>query len=171
VDVAGTILEPQDLSGLGQVGEQRIVTGDLAVMGVKAARRPSHFSAGADHGAIQVDSQSGELQFLDLLIEQLAVEPHQRVQRALSKLLEPVDHRTVAGNTRQSAQPREQRIVGHEAQVAQPARADYQQTDHQQHQVAGAIIAAQILLGKCAPDARLQANQHQEAPQQFQTAI
>lgn len=171
MDIAGTVLEPQDLPGLGQVSQQRIVTGSLAVMGVKAARRPRHFGAGADHGAIKVDSQPGALQLLDLLIEQLAVEPHQRVQRALSKLLEPVDYRAVAGNARQSAQPREQRIVGHVAQVAQPARADYQQTDHQQHQVTGALIAAQILLGKCAPDARLQANQAEEAAQQFQTAI
>ena len=38
VDIAGTVLQPQDLPGLRQVGEQRIVTGDLAVMGVEAAR-------------------------------------------------------------------------------------------------------------------------------------
>ncbi len=79
-----------------------------------------------------------------------AVKPHQRAQRALSKLLKPVDHRAVAGNARQSAQPCEQRIVGHIAQVAQAARADYQQTDHQQHQLTGAIIAAQLLRGKRA---------------------
>jgi len=140
-------------------------------IGVKAARRPSHFGAGADHGAVKVDSQSGELQLLNLRIEQFAVKPHQRAQRALSKLLKPVDHRAVAGNARQSAQPCEQRIVGHIAQVAQAARADYQQTDHQQHQLTGAIIAAQLLRGKRALDARLQANQDQEAAQQFQTAI
>ena len=82
-------------------------------MGIKAACGPGHFSAGADHGAVKVDRQSGKLQLLDLLIEQFAVEPHQRPQRSLGKLLEPVDHRAVAGQARQSAQPREQRIVGH----------------------------------------------------------
>jgi len=55
--------------------------------------------------------------------------------------------------------------------VVQPARADYQQADYQQHQLTGAIIAAQLLRGKRALDARLQANQHQEAAQQFQTAV
>src|SRR5437867_13081430 len=90
MDVAGTVLEPEDLSGLGQMGEQWIATGSLAVMGVKAARGPGHFSAGADHGAVKVDSQSGQLQLLDLLIAQFAVEPRQRSQRSLGKLLEPV---------------------------------------------------------------------------------
>jgi hypothetical protein len=62
-------------------------------------------------------------------------------------------------------------MVGHIAQVAQPARADYQQTAYQQHQLTGAIIAAQLLGGKRALDACLQANQDQEAAQQFQTTI
>ena len=69
MDVAGTVLEPEDLSGLSQMGEQWIVTGRLAVMGVKAARGPGHFSASADHGAVKIDRQSGKLQLLDLLIE------------------------------------------------------------------------------------------------------
>ena len=108
---------------------------------VKAARSPSHFSAGADHGAVQVDSQSGKLQMLNLLIEQFAVKPHQRAQGGLSKLLEPIHHCAVGGNARQSAQPRKQRIVGDITQMAQSARADHQQTDYQQYQVTGTIIA------------------------------
>jgi hypothetical protein len=141
VDVAGTIVEPQDLSGLGQVGEQRVVTGNLPVMGVKAARRPRHFSAGANYRTLKVDSQSGQLQLLDLLIEQFAVEPRQRAQRSLGKLLKPVDYCAITRHAGQPAQPREQRILGDIAQVAQPAPADHQQTDHQQHQPTGAIIA------------------------------
>ena len=112
VDVARTVLEPQDLSGLSQVGEQRVVTGILGVMGVEAAHRPSDLTAAADHGAVEVDSQSSEIQFLDLFIERFAVDPCQPAQRGLSKPLEPVDHRAVAGNAGETAEPSEQGIIG-----------------------------------------------------------
>src|SRR5437667_12044790 len=92
VDVAGTVLEAEDLPGLRQVSEQRIVTGVLAVMRVKAACGPSHLTTGTDDGAIKVDSQTPQTEPGDLLIEQFAVKPHQRAQRALSKLLEPVNY-------------------------------------------------------------------------------
>ena len=92
-------------------------------MGVEAAEGPADFGAGADHGAVDVDRQSPQPELLDLLIEQFVVKPHQRAQRALGKLLEPVDHRAVAGNAGQSAEPREQRIVGEIAQSGFSRRA------------------------------------------------
>src|ERR1700687_4794542 len=106
VDVAGAVLEPEDLAGLRQVGEQRVVTGVLGVMRVKAPCSPSHFTTGTDDGAVEVDRQTPKTELGDLLIEQFAVEAHQRAQRSLGKPLEPVDHRTVAGNPRQTAEPR-----------------------------------------------------------------
>ena len=108
MDIAGAVLEPEDLAGLRQVGEQRVVTGVLGVMRVKAACSPSHFTTGTDDGAVKVDSQTPKTELCDLLIEQFAVEAHQPAQRRLRKLLEPVDHRAVAGNTRQTAEPSEQ---------------------------------------------------------------
>jgi hypothetical protein len=57
------------LAGLRQVCEQRVVTGVLGVMGVKAAHRPGHFVTSADHCAVEIDRQSAELQLLDLFIE------------------------------------------------------------------------------------------------------
>src|SRR6267154_2628771 len=108
VDVAGAVLESEDLAGLRQMGEQRVVTGVLGVMRVKAACRPSHFTTGTDDGAVEVDRQTPKTELCDLLIEQFAVEAHQRAQRSLRKPLEPVDHRAVAGNPRQTAEPREQ---------------------------------------------------------------
>src|SRR6202043_2605571 len=96
VDVAGAVLEPEDLAGLRQMGQQRVVTGVLGVMRVKAPCSPSHFTTGTDDGAVEVDRQTPKTEFGDFLIVQFAVEAHQRAQRSLRKLLEPVDHR-VAG--------------------------------------------------------------------------
>src|SRR5208282_621997 len=108
VNVAGTVLEPEDLSGLCQVGEQWVVTGVLGMMRVKTACGPGHFTTGTDDGAVKVDRQTPQFELLDLLIEQFAVDPRQRAQRGLSKLFEPVDHRAVGGNAGETAEPSEQ---------------------------------------------------------------
>jgi hypothetical protein len=54
VEVAGTVLAPQDLPGLSQMGQPRVVTGVLGLMGVEAAHRPGDLVASAHHGAVEV---------------------------------------------------------------------------------------------------------------------
>ncbi len=84
-------------------------------MGVEATHGPGDLVAGADHGAVEVDRQSPQIELLNLVIEQLTIDPHQCAQRGLSKLLEPVDDRAIAGNAGETTEPREQRIAGHVA--------------------------------------------------------
>ena len=115
VDVAGAVLEPKNLPGLREMCEQRVVARVLGVMGVEAAHGPGDLAAGADHGAVDVNRQSAQIELLNLLIEQLTVDPHQCAQRGLSELLEAVDDRAIAGNAGQTTEPREQRIAGHVA--------------------------------------------------------
>src|SRR3984893_11988514 len=140
------------------------------MMRVEAPHRPGDFVTGADHGAVEVDRQSAKLQLLDLFIEQLAVDPRQRAQRALSKLLEPVDYRTVAGHAGETAEAREQGILGQVTQVLEPPRADHQQPDHQQDQVSAAVIAA-CMLTQRSSNPRLQLDEVKVAAQQFQSAV
>ena len=113
MDVAGTVFEPQDLPGLREVRKQRVVARVLGVMGIEATHGPRDLAAGADHGAVDVDRQSAQIELLNLLIEQLTVDPHQCAQRGLSELLEPVDDRAIAGNAGETTEPREQRIARH----------------------------------------------------------
>jgi hypothetical protein len=112
MDVAGTVFEPQDLR---EVRKQRVVARVLGVKGIEATYGPRDLAAGADHGAVDVDRQSAQIELLNLLIEQLTVDPHQCDQRGLSELLEPVDDRAIAGNAGETTEPREQRIAGHVA--------------------------------------------------------
>jgi len=95
------------MPGLGQMGEQRIVTVVLGVMRVEAACGPRHLGPGANHGAVEVDGQPAKAELCDLLVEQCAVEPRQRAQRTLREPLEPVAHGAVAGNPAQSAESSE----------------------------------------------------------------
>jgi hypothetical protein len=68
---------------------QRVVTGVLAVMRVKAACSPSHFTTGTDDGAVRVDRQTPQTELLNLFIEQFAVDscPARQLTRAINRQL------------------------------------------------------------------------------------
>ena len=141
MDVAGPVLQPQDVAGLGDVGEQRIVAGVLPMMGIEAAEGPADGGAGADHGAIDVDRQPRQRQARDGVDHEVVVELDQRRQRLLRELPEPVAHGARRRHARQPAEARDQRIAGEVPQVLQPARADVEQRQHQQGEPAAAVVA------------------------------
>src|SRR5271165_4297765 len=55
--------------------------------------------------------------------------------------------------------------------MSESARADYQQPDHQQYQMGTAVVAADLMLTQCAPNARLQPEELKIAAHQFQPAV
>src|SRR6516162_7542066 len=74
-------------------------------MGIVAAESPGHRVAGPDHGPIHVDRQPRQVEPLQLLVEEVAVQGDQRLECFLGELLEPVDHRAVGGDARQPTEP------------------------------------------------------------------
>src|SRR3989449_10804630 len=60
-----TVLAAQDVARLGQMGEQRIVAGVLAMVRVEAPKRPRDRGPGADDRAIDVDGQARQSQARD----------------------------------------------------------------------------------------------------------
>ena len=51
------LFEAEDLAGLRDVGDQRVVAQMLAMMRIETPERPLHFGPGADDGAIDVERQ------------------------------------------------------------------------------------------------------------------
>ena len=143
------VAQAQDLSGLRQVRQQRIVAGVLAMMRIEATLRPRHRIARLDHCAVDVDGQAAQPQSLDLLADQITVEGTQRLDTRTRELLEPVDHRARVGNTCQPTQPPDQRIAGDVFQMFEAPPADDQQRQHQQRQSRTAIIAAERVRVQC----------------------
>ena len=167
--IAGPILHPQDVARLGHVGEQRIVAGILAVMGIEAAEGPAHRRPRADHGAIDIDREARQRQAREGLDDEVVVELDERGQRPLGELPQPVAHRARRGQARQPAEARDQRIAGDVAQVLQPARAHVQQCQHEQSEPAPTIISARR--GTRGPQPLRQVELAQVAAEQFQPAI
>ncbi|HSD32308.1 MAG TPA: hypothetical protein VLB49_10390 [Gemmatimonadales bacterium] len=92
VDIAGAVLQAQDVAGLGDVGQERIVARVLPLMRVEASEGPADGGAGADHRAIDGDRDPGQGQARQRLGHDVAVERDQGPQRLLRKLAEPVRH-------------------------------------------------------------------------------
>ncbi len=115
-------------------------------MRVETVHRPSHLVAGADYRAININRQPRQTQLLDLVVEQLTIDPHQCRKRRLGEFLQPFHYRPIRRNARQTTQSGEQRIVRYIAQLLKPPRADHQKSDYQHYQVDAAVIAAQIVL-------------------------
>ena len=171
VHIPRPVLQPQDVAGLGEMRQQRVVAGVLLAMGIVAAEGPGHRVAGPDHGPIHVDRQPRQVEPLELLVEQLAIEGDQRLQRFLGELLEPVDHRAVRREARQATESGDQWVVGEIAQMLEAAGPDDEQADHQEDQPARAVVAANVIAAKRLANPAMQLEQPEIPAQQLQTAV
>ena len=120
MDIARAVLQADDVAGLRDVGQQRIVARILPMMRIEAPEGPADLHARPDHRAVHVDRQAGQPEAGQRLGRQLLVESHQRRQRLLRELPEPVRHGPAGRQPSQPAEARDQRIVGYMAQMLQP---------------------------------------------------
>jgi hypothetical protein len=106
----GRVLEAEDLSGLRDVGQERVVTEALAAMGIEAAEGPLGLRAGAHHGAVHVDREPGHRAGGQGLDDEAVVAPDERGQRGLRDLLQPVAQRPRGGKPGEPAEAGDERI-------------------------------------------------------------
>jgi hypothetical protein len=169
VDVARPILEPQDVTRLGQVSQQRIVAGIFPMMRIEPAKGPGHRRASADHRAINVDGEPGQLQARHRFGHELLIQLNQRRQGGLRELLEPVTDGARARQPGQPAEPRDQRIPGDIAEVFQPPRADVEQGQNQQRHARRTVVAGET--GARCPQPLGQADASRVAAQQLEAPV
>src|SRR5713101_3892087 len=141
------------------------------MMRVETVHRPSHLVAGADYRAININRQPPQTQLLDLVVEQLTIDPHQCRKRALREFLQPLHYRPIRRNARQTTEPGEQRVVRYIAQVLKPPRANHQKPNYQHYQVDAAVVPAQIVLTEPLAYAPIQTDALEVAPHQLQPVI
>src|SRR5581483_2002000 len=140
VHVARSVLEAQDVPRLRHMGEQWVVAQMLAMMRVEPAEGPSDLSARADHGAIHVDRQSRKTPGAEGLDDEIMIELHERRERRLRELCEPVTDGPRRRQAGQAAEPRHQRIADEILQMLKTAGANVEQADHQQRQTRAAVV-------------------------------
>jgi hypothetical protein len=168
VDVAGAVLEPEDVPGLGHVRDQRVVAGVLPRRGVDAAEGPADRGPGPDEGPLDVDRQAGQLQPRQGLGHAVPVGRDERGQRRLGDLPRPVGHRAARREARQATEARHQRLAPEGAPVLQAARPDVDPRQEPQ----GAPGAAMVTPGpgERLPQPGAQVDPAPITPEQFQAA-
>jgi hypothetical protein len=143
VHVARPVLEPPDVPGLGEMGDQGVVARVLPMMRIEPAEGPGDRRAGADDRAVDIDGESRQLQLGDGLRDQVLVERHQRAQMFLGEALEPVAHGAGRRHLRQATEPPDERVAGEIPQVLQAVGPGVQEREDQQAQARPAVIPAE----------------------------
>jgi hypothetical protein len=77
VDIARAVLQPEDVAGLRDVGQERVVAGIFPMMRVEAAEGPVDGGPGPDHRAVHVDRDPGQVQAGEGLGHEITVERHE----------------------------------------------------------------------------------------------
>src|SRR5262249_17927796 len=128
-DVPGAILQPQNLAGLGEGSEQRVVARVLGMMRIVTADRPRDLPAGTDDRAVEIHGEAAQSELLDVVAHQLMNETAQRIERAAREGLEPIHDRPLRRNAKEPTEAVEQKIVGHELQMLEATSSDHEESD------------------------------------------
>src|SRR2546427_8055025 len=168
VDVAGPVLEPQDVPGLRHVGQERVVTGILAGVGIEAAKGPADRGPGADDGAIDVEREARQLQTRQGIEHDLRVESKERPERGVNEPAPPIGD---GARRRQPGEPTEaadERVADEILQMLDAPGPHVEQGEQQQAQPCPAVVTAHggarpSQAGQQAEAARIAAEQLQAA--------
>ena len=143
VHVARAIFDAQDVAGLRHMSEQRIVAAVLPMMRIEAAEGPGDRGASAHDGAVDIESESRQVQPDQRVQHEVLVEPDQRAERLLRDAPQPVAHRARRRDTGQPRKAAYERIPGQILQMLQPTRTDVRQRHEQQGEPGTSVIAAE----------------------------
>ena len=169
VHVAWAILEPQDVAGLGDVREQRVVAAVFPMVGIEAAEGPGDRGAGAHDGAVDIEGEPRDVQAGHRVEHDVLVQPDQRAQRILGEASQPIAHRARGRHAGQAGEPAHQRIPDEVLQVLQSPRADVGQRQEQQGETRATIVSPESGAGRVQPAGQI--NLPQVAAHQLEPAV
>ena len=140
VDVAGSILETQDVAGLRDVREQRVVAAIFRWCGLKprkaqATVAPVRTTVPSTSSVSPRDVQPGHGVEHNVLVQ-----PDQRTQRLLSKAPQPVAHGERRRHAGQAGRAPHERIADEVLQMLQSSRPDVGQRHEQQGEARAAVV-------------------------------
>ena len=171
VDVAGAVLDPQDLRGLGEVGQDGIVTGHLAVVRIATAEGPGHGQTRRDHRAVDIDRQPAQAQLPDTIGHEPEVEAGKTVQGASFELPKPAAERAFVGQALEPSEALHQRILSQEPNMTQPSTADEQKGEEEPDHVQPGIVAAESNRAKSLSQTIVDLGASQIAQDQLETGV
>jgi len=171
VNVARTILDREDLAGLGHVGQDRVVARDLAVVRIEAPLRPGHLQTGRYHRAVHVQRHPAAAEPSQRLAHQLRVQLAESPHTAVGELLQPAAQRALVGQPPQPGQAAHQGIASNVVDMAQPASSDPQQPEQQANHRHERVVARKGVLRERPAHPAVKIERPQEAIQQLEARV
>ena len=133
VNVAGAEEEVEDLSGLGDGTEQRVVAALAFLLAVEADGGAFCPAVGAEHRAVEVESEAAQWKSREALQHQTAKQVPQFVDHRLCDLGQDSADRGDMRKTAQLEQAQDERVVVVEAGVSQVSIAEQEMNDEAEH--------------------------------------
>jgi hypothetical protein len=143
VDVPRPVLEPQDVAGLRDVRQQRVVTAVFPMMRIEAAKGPGDRRAGADHGAVDIDGEARHLEPRQRVEHDLPIQLNEGPQRLLREASQPVADRARRGQPGESGEATDEGIADEILHMLQSTRPDVEEREEQQSEPRAAVVATE----------------------------
>ena len=167
VDVTRAILHPQDLAGLGEIGRDGVVTGDLTMVGIEAAEGPLDPKAGRDDRAVDIDGERAKRLAVDETGDEKGVEGLEPLNGLKREVLESPTDRSLARQTPQRAEALEQSIAAKELDVTQPPATDDNQSQQQTNHPHKRIVARNDHAAELVADEFVEVDRAEVTDQKF----
>src|SRR5262245_47973980 len=171
MNIARSILHPQNVSGLSQMSQDRVIRRIFTMMGVEPPKGPRHSGPRSNHAAVDIYSQSAQPLPLNGITNDLTVDFHQCLKGLVCQPLQPSGHTSLPRQTQQAAKPLDQGIFTEITQVLQAAAPDQNQNyDHQDH-VDGPVVSSHIITRKYRLDSAVKVDDPKVSPNQLQPSV
>jgi hypothetical protein len=171
VDVAGAVLDSEDMPGLADMGGDREVAGDLAMMGIEPSECSFDLETSRDDRPIDIDGKRAKRHRGQYPADDLGVEGHKSRNDPCCELLEPAAESSGSGKVIKTTEPVDQGIAGDEGNMVEPTGADDEHADQQPDHGDDAEITPEINPGEVAAQQLVEPNAAKVADQQFQTSV
>ena len=159
VNISGPVSDLKKVSRLRDVAHERVIALGESLVRIVAAKRPLDFVSTGENRAIKVERDSRQVQFLDLLLDDLGVQAHQGLQAVVRELTQPAAETSVTGDALEPAEPLHERVIAEKGHVPEPSPSCQPQRDEDQNIVDDRIVTAELMGLKGPSDAGIEVYQ------------
>ena len=171
VDVTGSILHSQDLTGLGEIGGDGIVALNLAVMRVEAPEGSLNGKPRGDDRSIDINGKCAKRERFDRPCDDLSVDRLETSDRGAREVSEPAAQSTQTRQVGKATETLEEEIAAKEVEVAQAASANDQESHNDADHRDRAVVAAGQGSLEMAAYQTVEANRAQVANEKLEPGV
>jgi len=168
MNVAGAVLDPKELGGLGKKGRDGIVAGDLAAVWVVATEGALNVQPGGEDGAVHIHRETTQVEPIQCSGEDIGVESMQSGPDGGGAPRKPPTQGALSRQELETAEPMNQRVSAQVSNMPQARGPDQEHGDQEANHPHRGEVPGRITLAKMVPESFRELDPVEELPEQFQ---